>query len=126
MHILPSTPTVKNPPEWFTGDVWLDRVVSPQAEVQPQRQDELGGIGATSELEQAEVGRPQVGVVGLEAVEDGTDVAGQQPTMGLDGQLAEVCGVGVGRREGEARRLRLHGGVLAHRLEEPESWAPVR
>ncbi|MBN9211596.1 MAG: cupin [Microbacterium sp. 71-36] len=30
MRILPTPPTVKNPPEWFTGDVWLDPVVSPQ------------------------------------------------------------------------------------------------
>lgn len=34
MRILPTTPTVKNPPEWFTGDVWLDPVVSPQDEGQ--------------------------------------------------------------------------------------------
>ena len=34
MHILPSTPTAKNPPEWFTGDVWLDQVVTPQDEGQ--------------------------------------------------------------------------------------------
>ena len=24
-------PTVKNPPEWFTGDVWLDRIAAPSA-----------------------------------------------------------------------------------------------
>jgi quercetin dioxygenase-like cupin family protein len=34
MHVLPAAPTVKNPPEWFTGDVWLDQVVSPQDEGQ--------------------------------------------------------------------------------------------
>lgn len=34
MRILPSTPTIKNPPEWFTGDVWLDPVASPQDEGQ--------------------------------------------------------------------------------------------
>lgn len=34
MRILPTSPTVKNPPEWFTGDVWLDPVVSPQDEGQ--------------------------------------------------------------------------------------------
>lgn len=34
MRILPSTPTIKNPPEWFTGDVWLDPVASPQEEGQ--------------------------------------------------------------------------------------------
>lgn len=34
MRILPSIPTVKNPPEWFTGDVRLDQVVSPQEEGQ--------------------------------------------------------------------------------------------
>ncbi|KQM13969.1 cupin [Plantibacter sp. Leaf171] len=34
MRILPTTPTVKNPPEWFTGDVWLDPVVAPQDEGQ--------------------------------------------------------------------------------------------
>ena len=27
MKILPNTPTVKNPPTWFTGDVWLDQVI---------------------------------------------------------------------------------------------------
>ena len=34
MRILPSIPTIKNPPEWFTGDVWLDPVASPQDEGQ--------------------------------------------------------------------------------------------
>lgn len=34
MRMLPTSPTVKNPPEWFTGDVWLDPVVSPQDEGQ--------------------------------------------------------------------------------------------
>lgn len=34
MKILPTTPTVKNPPEWFTGDAWLDQVVSPRDEGQ--------------------------------------------------------------------------------------------
>jgi quercetin dioxygenase-like cupin family protein len=29
MHIESRTPTVKNPPEWFTGDVWLDMIASP-------------------------------------------------------------------------------------------------
>jgi quercetin dioxygenase-like cupin family protein len=27
-------PTVKNPPEWFTGDVWLDAIASPDADGQ--------------------------------------------------------------------------------------------
>ncbi|MCK6081318.1 cupin domain-containing protein [Microbacterium sp. EYE_5] len=27
-------PTVKNPPEWFTGDVWLDPVATPQSDGQ--------------------------------------------------------------------------------------------
>ena len=30
MEILPKSPTVKNPPEQFTGDVWLDVIASPQ------------------------------------------------------------------------------------------------
>lgn len=30
MHVEQKKPTVKNPPEWFTGDVWLDLVASPQ------------------------------------------------------------------------------------------------
>ena len=30
MRILPSSPTVKNPPEQFAGDVWLDVWASPQ------------------------------------------------------------------------------------------------
>jgi quercetin dioxygenase-like cupin family protein len=30
MQILPKAPTVKNPPEQFTGDVWLDVIASPQ------------------------------------------------------------------------------------------------
>lgn len=29
MNIEPRIPTVKNPPEWFTGDVWLDPIVAP-------------------------------------------------------------------------------------------------
>lgn len=29
MKILPTTPTVKNPPKWFTGDVWLDPIIAP-------------------------------------------------------------------------------------------------
>jgi len=34
VQILPIAPTVKNPPEWFTGDVWLDPILSPQDEGQ--------------------------------------------------------------------------------------------
>ncbi|MFT3888415.1 MAG: cupin domain-containing protein [Arachnia sp.] len=30
MRIIPKSPTVKNPPEQFTGDVWLDMVATPQ------------------------------------------------------------------------------------------------
>ncbi|WP_262002054.1 cupin domain-containing protein [Microbacterium sp. Mcb102] len=30
MHIEPRTPTVKNPPEQFTGDVWLDVIAAPK------------------------------------------------------------------------------------------------
>lgn len=30
MRILPKTPTVKNPPEHFTGDVWVDSIATPQ------------------------------------------------------------------------------------------------
>jgi quercetin dioxygenase-like cupin family protein len=30
MEILPTAPTVKNPAETFTGDVWLDPVLSPR------------------------------------------------------------------------------------------------
>ena len=30
MQIDPRTPTTKNPPEQFTGDVWLDAVASPR------------------------------------------------------------------------------------------------
>jgi quercetin dioxygenase-like cupin family protein len=30
VQIVPKTPTVKNPPEQFTGDVWLDAIASPQ------------------------------------------------------------------------------------------------
>ena len=30
MQIVPKKPTVKNPPEQFTGDVWLDAIASPQ------------------------------------------------------------------------------------------------
>jgi len=29
-EILPEQPTVKNPPEQFAGDVWVDPIVSPQ------------------------------------------------------------------------------------------------
>lgn len=29
MHIEPATPTTKNPPEQFAGDVWLDPIASP-------------------------------------------------------------------------------------------------
>jgi hypothetical protein len=34
MQINPRTPTTKNPPEQFTGDVWLDPVASPREEGQ--------------------------------------------------------------------------------------------
>lgn len=34
MQILPKLATVKNPPEQFTGDVWLDVVASPQDDAQ--------------------------------------------------------------------------------------------
>ena len=34
MIVNPIHPTMKNPPEWFTGDVWLTSVASPQAEGQ--------------------------------------------------------------------------------------------
>lgn len=30
MKIIPKRPTVKNPPERFTGDAWLDGIASPQ------------------------------------------------------------------------------------------------
>lgn len=30
MRTLPKRPTTKNPPEQFTGDVWLDPIVGPQ------------------------------------------------------------------------------------------------
>jgi len=30
MKIQSKHPTVKNPPEYFTGDVWMDRLASPQ------------------------------------------------------------------------------------------------
>lgn len=29
MNREPRTPTAKNPPEWFTGDVWLDMIAVP-------------------------------------------------------------------------------------------------
>jgi quercetin dioxygenase-like cupin family protein len=32
MDIRPKPPTVKNPPERFTGDVWLDPIAGPQDE----------------------------------------------------------------------------------------------
>jgi quercetin dioxygenase-like cupin family protein len=34
MQVDPRTPTTKNPPEWFTGDVWLDPIASPRDEGQ--------------------------------------------------------------------------------------------
>ena len=34
MHLVPKQPTVKNPPEQFTGDVWLDVLASPQGDGQ--------------------------------------------------------------------------------------------
>ncbi|WP_296667292.1 cupin domain-containing protein [Demequina sp.] len=34
MHIEPRRPTVKNPPEQFAGDVWLDLIVVPSSESQ--------------------------------------------------------------------------------------------
>jgi quercetin dioxygenase-like cupin family protein len=34
MDIRPKPPTVKNPPEQFTGDVWFDVIASPQDENQ--------------------------------------------------------------------------------------------
>lgn len=34
MDIDPRTPTVKNSPERFTGDVWLDPIAAPRAEGQ--------------------------------------------------------------------------------------------
>jgi quercetin dioxygenase-like cupin family protein len=32
VQIVPKAPTVKNPPEQFTGDVWLDAIASPRQE----------------------------------------------------------------------------------------------
>jgi hypothetical protein len=32
MLVLPGTPTTRNPPEHFTGDVWLDPIASPRDE----------------------------------------------------------------------------------------------
>ena len=34
MQIVPTPPTVKNPAEQFTGDVWLDTIASPREEGQ--------------------------------------------------------------------------------------------
>jgi quercetin dioxygenase-like cupin family protein len=34
MQVVPPTPTIKNPPEHFTGDVWLDPIASPRDEGQ--------------------------------------------------------------------------------------------
>lgn len=34
MEIIESPPTTKNPPEQFTGDVWLDPIASPREEGQ--------------------------------------------------------------------------------------------
>jgi len=34
MHIEPCTPTKKNPPEQFAGDVWVDMIVIPHEEGQ--------------------------------------------------------------------------------------------
>jgi quercetin dioxygenase-like cupin family protein len=30
MQTAPRVPTAKNPPEWFTGDVWLDPIAHPR------------------------------------------------------------------------------------------------
>ncbi len=32
MGIQPTTPTSKGPSEWFTGDVWIDRIVDPDGD----------------------------------------------------------------------------------------------
>jgi hypothetical protein len=29
MGVQPKKPTSKSPAEWFTGDVWIDRIVEP-------------------------------------------------------------------------------------------------
>ncbi|ALJ18671.1 (R)-mandelonitrile lyase [Microbacterium sp. No. 7] len=34
MHLEPAQPTVKNPPERFAGDVWLDLIAAPHGESQ--------------------------------------------------------------------------------------------
>jgi quercetin dioxygenase-like cupin family protein len=34
MHLIEKKPTVKNPPELFTGDVYLDAIASPQDDTQ--------------------------------------------------------------------------------------------
>ncbi len=34
MHIEPRTPTVKNPPEQFAGDVWVEPIVTPHEDGQ--------------------------------------------------------------------------------------------
>ena len=34
MEIIETPPTTKNPPEQFTGDVWLDPIASPREEGQ--------------------------------------------------------------------------------------------
>jgi hypothetical protein len=30
MNLIPKTPTFKNPPQQFNGDVWLDVIATPQ------------------------------------------------------------------------------------------------
>jgi quercetin dioxygenase-like cupin family protein len=34
MQPQPRTPTIKGPPDWFTGDVWIDPIVEPEGDSQ--------------------------------------------------------------------------------------------
>ena len=94
--------------------------VATQREVEPDVARDLGGIPVAVELEQPQVGRAQVGVVGLEPVERDGEA---RPLEGIaEGRRAgvEVRGVPVGGRGGRARLVQALHRELPHRLEQPE------
>ena len=100
--------------------------VSTQREVEPDAAGELGGIPVAVELEQAQVGRAQVGVVGLEPVERDGET---RPLEGIAERRragVEVGGVPVGGRGGEPRLVQALHRELPHRLEQPEPRLVVR
>ena len=100
--------------------------VATQREVEPDAARELGGIPVAVELEQPQVGRAQVGVVGLEPVERDGETRALEGISERRRAGVEVCGVPVGGRGGEPGLVQALHRELPHRLEQPEPRLVVR